>query len=127
MDVDVDWLRRLHLKRGWSDVGYHFIVRRDGSIEQGRPLHKQGAHVRGHNVNTIGICYVGGVGEDRAPEDNITKRQMRSVTKLVESLKLCFPDIQKFCGHNDFEGVKKACPSFSVKAKFPALTRFVQS
>ena len=63
-DFTVADIRRWHKARGWSDIGYHYVVYRDGSVHKGRPVSKVGAHVRGRNRNTIGICYIGGVAKD---------------------------------------------------------------
>ncbi|CAK1795587.1 N-acetylmuramoyl-L-alanine amidase [Vibrio crassostreae] len=71
-DVDVTEIRRWHKKRGWRDVGYHFVIRRNGDVELGRPLSQTGAHVKGHNKGNIGVCMVGGCNAELQPEDNFT-------------------------------------------------------
>ena len=114
-DVGVDIVRKWHRQRGWSDVGYHYIIRRDGRLEAGRPEAIVGAHVAGHNKYSIGISLSGGVNENTLqPEMNYTDAQMETLEEWLKDAKKRFPDavIQ---GHRDFSGVAKACPCFDVK------------
>ena len=112
-DVKVSEIKDWHLQRGWSDIGYHYVIELDGTIRKGRPLDRIGAHVRGHNKGSIGICYVGGVDKNMKPKDTKTKEQSKSLAALSILLKDMYPNIE-FKGHRDFEGVAKACPSFDV-------------
>jgi len=97
----VEEFRKWHKKKGWDDVGYHFIVRLDGKLELGRPLNKQGAHVRGKNKNSIGICYVGGYNAGGFAEDTRTDAQKETLWVLHVTLKAVHPKaIIK--GHRDF-------------------------
>lgn len=98
---------------GWSDIGYHYVIYLDGSIHEGRPLEKAGAHCHGHNTDSIGVCYVGGVAADgKTPKDTRTLAQKESLESLVESLKSRFPGAGVY-GHNHFD-LGKACPSYRV-------------
>lgn len=99
---------------GWSDVGYHFIIRRNGIIENGRPLERAGAHVKNFNSNSIGICLVGGLNASGAGENNFTIEQFSSLETLLKSLKGKFPNAQ-ILGHRDFPKVAKECPCFDVR------------
>ncbi|KGN97703.1 hypothetical protein HQ36_05355 [Porphyromonas gingivicanis] len=110
-DIGVAEIRSWHQERGWCDVGYHYVVRRDGSIEVGRAEELVGAHCRGYNRTSIGICYVGGVNSEGQPEDNRTPPQRVALRKLVESLMERYPRATLH-GHRDF--APKACPSFDV-------------
>lgn len=114
-DLDVNDIRRMHLQRGFLDVGYHFVIKRDGTVQEGRPLNRQGAHVSRYNHLSVGVCLIGGVSEKdvNVPEDNFTKEQYRALHELLTKLHKQFPSavIQ---GHRDFPGVRKACPSFDV-------------
>ena len=109
------------MSRGLGDVykrqGYHYVIRRDGAIEQGRPIEKPGAHAAGYNTNSIGICYAGGKGDNNQPEDNRTPEQKQAMYDLVASLKQQFPQAE-ITGHRDLPGVHKDCPCFSVKNEF---------
>ncbi len=104
--------------RGFSDIGYHYVIRLDGTIEEGRPLSKPGAHCLGHNKHSIGICYVG--GRRLAPntrkgyvwDDTRTPDQRKSMENLVRLLKMCYPEAT-IHGHREF--ANKACPGFDVK------------
>lgn len=108
-------IRRWHTtERGWSDIGYHFVVHRNGQIAAGRPITRSGAHTRGHNKTTIGIALVGGRGgcADDVFMDNYTLEQARELQALIESLQQEFPTISTISGHNDY--ATKACPCFDV-------------
>jgi N-acetylmuramoyl-L-alanine amidase len=117
MDVPIERVKKWHLDRGWSDIGYHYYITRDGKINKGRDLSIIGAHVRGYNKNSIGICYEGGINEKGDPEDNRTDEQKKSLLKVVKVLKFVFENaiVQ---GHRDFPNVKKACPSFDAKNEY---------
>jgi len=110
-------IRRWHVQgNGWQDIGYHFVIDLDGTVEVGRPVSKQGAHCTNHNKTTIGICYVGGCAADgKTPKDTRTDAQKRSLRSLVAVLRSCFPTITKVSGHRDY--ANKACPSFDVHAE----------
>lgn len=108
-------IRQWHKKRGWADIGYHFVVRRDGKVEKGRPLSQTGAHVQGWNQNNIGICLEGGLNDKFQPANNFTREQWRSLKPLVAGLKATASKA-KVVGHRDFPKVDKACPCFDAKA-----------
>ena len=118
MDVDANTVDEWHKQRGWSGIGYHFFVKRDGQIELGRPLEKSGAHTKGHNKNSIGICYAGGVDSEMIPEDNRTSAQIASLLLLLRLLKNMFPTAIRH-GHRDFS--PKACPSFDASKEYKGL------
>ena len=114
-DDVVKEIRRWHVtERKWSDIGYHFIVHRNGQIRAGRPITRSGAHTRGHNKSTIGIALVGGRGgcADDVFMDNYTVDQARELQGLIEGLQQEFPTISTISGHNDY--ATKACPCFDV-------------
>ncbi len=116
-DVGAEEIREWHVKDNhWLDIGYHYVVRRDGSVELGRPSWAVGSGVAGHNSNTIHICLVGGVDNDGSPEDNFTPRQKAALAFLIANIKTHINPKADVCGHRDFPGVKKACPSFDAKA-----------
>ena len=114
-DQKVAEIRRWHVEeRGWSDIGYHYIIDTDGDVAKGRPVERAGAHVKGHNSNSIGICLVGGYGGTATDkfEEHYTEAQRKSLLSLLKSLTANYPDA-KIRGHN--EVAAKACPSFNVK------------
>ena len=114
MDIGVEVIRKWHVEdRKWSDIGYHYVIRLDGSIELGRPVSRQGAHTRGYNKESIGICYVAG-----ALQISLTDEQKKSLRILLEFLKLTFPD-SVIHGHRDF--ANKACPSFDATEEYKDL------
>ena len=119
-DVTAADVKRWHTAKGWSDIGYHFVCRLDGTIETGRPIERMGAHVRGYNAHTVGIAYVGGTDANGKPADTLTQAQYAAIVRLVEELRGSYGWMD-VCGHRDFPGVRKACPSFDVAAKFPTL------
>lgn len=127
MDIGADTIRRWHLNRGWGDIGYHYVIRRDGTVDKGRDLWRQGAHVRSHNSDSVGICMVGGLNENtREPENNYTPMQFASLYNLIFKIidneedtgRLDSFDDVTVLGHRDFDGVNKACPCFDVRAWF---------
>ena len=116
MDIGAEEIRGWHKQRGWSDIGYHAVIRRNGKVEDGRNIERAGAHVKGHNENSFGICLVGGTSSDASQaEFNFTRHQMASLVRLLDVLKNEFPDAEVL-GHRDFPGVAKACPCFNVRA-----------
>lgn len=117
MDVTAKDIDRWHRERGFLKIGYHFVIRRDGTIEDGRPVKEPGAHAKGHNRTSIGICLVGGVTKEQDAQFNFTHAQMGSLNSLVWKIKQDLPDIE-ITGHNDVSD--KACPCFDVEAWFSA-------
>tara|TARA_R110001606_G_scaffold70539_1_gene161249 strand:- start:18 stop:443 length:426 start_codon:yes stop_codon:yes gene_type:complete len=113
--VSLDTVRRWHLERGWSDIGYHYLILLDGTIERGRPEHTQGAHVRGYNKNSIGVSYVGGLDRNLSPKDTRTQDQKDSLHNLLSNLMASYEDATLH-GHNEFSN--KACPSFNVSKEY---------
>lgn len=115
-DIGAKEIRQWHRAKGWIDIGYHFVIRRNGRVEKGRPEDVVGAHVEGHNSNSIGICLVGGVKEG-APgkaQNNFTPAQFAALAELLRDLKTRYPQAE-VRGHRDFVGVRKSCPSFDVR------------
>jgi len=109
LDIGADTIRQWHLERGFDDIGYHYVIRRDGTVEKGRPLEYIGAHCLGQNSDSIGICLVGGWEE----KFDYTQFQMRALDDLVSSLLDTYGTIKKIAGHNEYTR-KKACPCFNV-------------
>ena len=112
-DYYVDKIRSWHLANGWSDIGYHFVIYRDGTVHRGRPVEKIGAHTTGYNAHSIGICYIGGCSADgNTPKNTLTKAQRIALIRLLKELRVTYP-MATIHGHNEF--ANKACPSFIVK------------
>lgn len=104
-----------HKQRGWSMIGYHYLVLLDGTIQVGRPIGMIGSHVKDHNEKTIGIAYVGGLDSDgKKPKDTRTQDQVDAIFWLCESLVKKYKIKKPIKGHNEYD-TGKACPSFSVK------------
>lgn len=118
MDIGAREIERWHRQRGFLTIGYHYVIRRDGTIETGRPVDTVGAHVSGMNSVSVGVCLVGGVKEKdkTTPEANYTDAQYSTLKKLVGELKQKYPNA-KVRGHRDFAA--KACPCFEVRELFP--------
>lgn len=118
--LDFETCRNDHLlHRGFSDIGYHFYLTRDGEIHRGRPLEKMGAHCRGHNRHSIGICYEGGLDKQGAPQDTRTLEQRGALLALLRELKRLFPHAL-IVGHHDLNP-QKACPCFDVVREYRVL------
>lgn len=113
MDIGADEIRGWHTAKGWQDIGYHFVIRRKGIVEKGRPIEQVGAHVEGQNANSIGICMVGGVNSADRPDANFSHRQWAALHDLVSELVDDYPDAQ-VVGHRSYS--TKACPSFDAVA-----------
>lgn len=111
----VDDIRTMHLKRGFNDVGYHFIIKRDGTVQEGRKLDVAGAHVMGYNNQSLGVCLIGGINAQGKSENNYTLEQFASLAQVIVMLKDKFPKAT-VQGHRDFPNVAKDCPCFDVKA-----------
>ena len=115
-DYTVADIRRWHKQRGFSDIGYHYIIHLDGKIEEGRDVNISGAHCTGHNANSIGVSYVGGVKSDGVtPKDTRTIEQKASLASLLMELRKLYPRA-KIHGHRDF--ANKACPSFDATSEY---------
>jgi N-acetyl-anhydromuramyl-L-alanine amidase AmpD len=114
MDIGLEEIDQWHRAKGWSGCGYHYVIRRDGTVETGRELYSMGAHVKGYNHNSIGICLVGGKANDGGPEDNFTIGQYEALHALLLQLEGLFSGVLLF-GHRNFPKVKKACPCFNVR------------
>jgi len=109
----VEEVKRWHLDRNFSDVGYHWLIDRDGTVVAGRPENKAGAHARGHNAHSIGISLFGGHGSNADDEfdDHYTPEQEIALRHLIDSIKQRHP-VKKVTGHNAYSS--KACPGFRV-------------
>ena len=115
-DYTVADIRRWHKQQGWSDIGYHYVVYRDGTVHEGRDVDISGAHCTGHNANSIGVVYVGGVASDgKTPKDTRTDLQKTALLSLLLNLRRMYPKAE-IHGHRDF--ANKACPSFDATKEY---------
>ena len=114
-NVLISEVKKWHVKeRGWSDIGYHFVIELDGSVRIGRPIERKGAHSRGNNKDSIGVCYIGGVDSQMNSKDTRTECQKESLVNLLTDLKDTYGGT--VYGHRDFS--KKDCPSFNAKKEY---------
>jgi hypothetical protein len=115
-DVSVDEVRRWHVEEnGWSDIGYHFLIALDGTVEEGRPIERTGAHVLRHNWDSIGVAYVGGMSIDLGKAtDTRTEDQKEALVDLLVELKDAYGGT--VYGHRDFSN--KECPGFDAKTEY---------
>jgi len=115
-DYTVADIRQWHKQQGWSDIGYHYVVYRDGTVHEGRDVDISGAHCTGHNANSIGVVYVGGVATDgKTPKDTRTDLQKTALLSLLLDLRRMYPGAE-IHGHRDF--ANKACPSFDATKEY---------
>jgi len=131
----VEQLTQDHIARGFKTIGYHFYIRRDGTIHKGRPLELIGSHVQGHNKSTIGICWEGGLGKDAKPRDTRTEEQKKSILYVLEEILHEVKESQAISaieikGHRDYSPDKdgdgviekhewlKDCPCIDVKTEY---------
>ena len=118
-DFTVEDITRWHKARGFATIGYHYVIYRDGSIHEGRPLEQIGAHCVGHNKHSIGICYIGGCASDgKTPKDTRTSEQKEALLSLLRRLKARFPNAT-IHGHREFAA--KACPSYDAFREYRQL------
>ena len=117
-DVDAEEINRWHKNRGFSQIGYHYVIKLDGTIEEGRSVHMVGAHTKGHNTGSLGIVYVGGIDSKKKAKDTRTPEQDIALTNLLTYLISKYPDAT-IHGHNEF--ANKACPSFDVQEEYSFL------
>ena len=127
-DVTVDDIRNWHNTRGWNDIGYHYVVTLDGGVHEGRPVAKIGAHCKGHNRQSIGVCYVGGLDRDGHARDTRTREQKAALETLLRRLLAQFPAITRISGHHDYAA--RDCPCFPARYEYrhlltPATARAV--
>ncbi len=122
-------IHRWHLQKGWSGIGYHYVILLDGTIVPGRPEYWQGAHVKDHNENSLGVVYVGGLDKNGKPKDTRTDEQKEALNCLLYELKQRHTDAE-ILGHRDFSkdlnhnGIiepsefMKDCPCFNAKEEY---------
>ena len=110
-------VRRWHMDRGWKDIGYHFLIDRNGALALGRPIDQVGAHTQGHNTGTIGVSLFGGFDSAATDKfsDNFTQEQDKALRQLIKELTARYK-IRTVSGHNIY--AKKACPGFNVSTWF---------
>lgn len=115
-NVTVEDVRNWHVKEnGWSDIGYHWFIELDGSLKQGRHESKSGAHAKGFNSASVGVCYAGGTDAKGRPKDTRTDDQKITLGCLLQDLKGRYPKA-KIIGHRDVSN--KACPSFDATLEY---------
>jgi N-acetyl-anhydromuramyl-L-alanine amidase AmpD len=127
--VTVKDITEWHKARGFRTIGYHYVVYADGTIVEGRPLEEIGAHVAGHNQNSIGICYIGGLDVMGKAKDTRTPEQKKAIRELLLKLRRQYPNAA-ICGHRDFSPDKngngkiepfewiKECPCFDAIVEY---------
>lgn len=114
-------IRRWHKARGFNDIGYHYVIDLDGTIEPGRDVSVAGAHCTGQNATSIGICYIGGKTADmKTAKDTRTEEQKAALLSLLKYLVRKYPGA-KIYGHKDF--APKACPCFDAKTEYEELCK----
>lgn len=117
-DVSVQAIRNYHVNHnGWRDIGYHYVIYRDGSLHEGRDVNISGGHARGYNSNSIGIVYVGGCpkGHLDQSKDTRTPEQKATLLRLLKDMRKLYPSA-KIVGHKDLN--KTGCPAFDAKTEY---------
>ena len=125
-DLTVEQINKMHRQRGFKEIGYHFVIYRNGEIHDGRDIDKIGAHTTNYNTGSIGICYIGGLDKNGRIKDTKTYQQENSLYILVRKLLEMYPTIKEVKGHRDYspdtngDGIIskyewiKGCPCFDV-------------
>ena len=119
-NITADTIDKWHKKRGWRGIGYHYVIALDGTMEYGRMVDVPGAHVKGHNANSIGIVYIGGVEAEKQngkwiAKDTRTQAQKDTLLELLKVLKKLHPNAS-IHGHNEFAA--KSCPCFDAYTEY---------
>ena len=124
-DVGAAEIGQWHLQRGFTAIGYHYVIRRNGDVETGRPEDAVGAHAVNFNAHSLGVCLVGGIDTAGKPDNNFTPAQFESLKRLLNELRARYPKA-RVLGHRDLSPDRnndgritpdefiKACPSFDV-------------
>lgn len=113
-DFDVEDIREWHLQRGFTDVGYHYVIKLDGTIQDGRDIRSIGAHCKGQNYGSISICYVGGLDKEGKGKDTRTNEQKESLLNLIDDLLLAY-DLTIDDVYCHYQFAKKLCPCFKIE------------
>lgn len=113
--VTVAQIEQWHKKRGFTTIGYHYVIYLDGTVNEGRNVNIAGAHTINHNTHSIGVCYVGGLDSNGNPKDTRTEAQKSSLLSLIKQLKVLYPKATVH-GHREF--ANKACPCFDAKSEY---------
>lgn len=113
---DID---RWHRQQGYQGIGYHYYITRDGIIHPARPTSQPGAHCRGYNSRSLGICYEGGLDDDGKPSDTRTAEQRSALLHLLRHLRQRYPSA-RIIGHRD-TGAPKACPCFDATKEYEGI------
>ena len=115
-DVGMADIDRWHRERGFDGIGYHYVIRLDGTIEEGRPYDRDGAHALGWNHRAVGICYIGGYDDKGRPADTRTPQQRSALIRLIIRLKREHPTLVRVLGHRDV--ARKECPCFDAAEEY---------
>jgi len=115
-EISIDTIREWHIERGFKDIGYHYVIGLDGAVFTGRNITEIGAHTKGQNSDSVGICYVGGLLNGKA-KDTRTKEQKNVLKLLIYQLKQVFPDAS---AEPHYKYANKDCPCFNVEAEYYA-------
>ena len=113
-------LEACHKSQGWSGIGYHYYITKDGQLHQTRPEEVPGIHAKRYNAHSIGICYEGGLDANGQTDDTRTPAQKHTLLNLLRSLKYDYPGA-KILGHRDLPWVKKDCPCFDAQSEYADL------
>lgn len=120
-NVDAKEIDRWHKIRGFKCIGYHFVVKLDGTIEAGRSISEVGAHCKGKNYHSIGVVYVGGLDENGKPADTRTDAQKVALRALLQTLCILYPTIVKIAGHRNYAA--RDCPCFDASFEYRNITK----
>lgn len=115
-NISITDIEKWHKKRGFTKIGYHFVIYLNGEVKQGRNIKEIGAHCKRHNSRSIGICYIGGRDKKGNPKDTRTEEQKDSIRKLIKELQMKYTGIKKVVGHREYNS-GKMCPCYDVNGE----------
>jgi N-acetylmuramoyl-L-alanine amidase len=122
-DIKTETIRQWHINDNkWKDIGYHYVIELNGNIVEGRNIEIAGAHTKGRNANSIGICYIGGCDKNMKAKDTRTEAQKQALNQLLSELRIMYPNTM-VRGHREFSN--KDCPSFDVQKEYGHLNNYI--
>lgn len=118
--VDAAAIDKMHRQKGWTMIGYAYVIKQDGTVQVGRHEDAIGAHVENYNARSVGVCLIGGLDKNLKPKNTFTPEQLNSLRVLLQHWQEKYPTAH-ILGHRDFPNVAKACPSFDVAKWLPSV------
>ena len=112
--VSAERIKRWHIGRNFRTIGYHFVIQPNGLLEMGRPINEVGAHCKGFNKTSVGICYIGGLDAQGNACNTMTDEQVYTLAAICSAICYVSCKYVPLHGHREFNNTGKECPGFDV-------------